>query len=117
MAFSWLLFWGCTVSAWLIGYGMGYLRGIRDTITANILATAINRSRFLAPNWQFERLEWHHWRASNGKSGRDELTKLSSKIPINTAHLARTPQSDGYVMRPDWHWTPRACGRRSARIF
>src|SRR5262249_34398673 len=34
----------------------------------------------------FERLE----RASNGKSGRDELTKSSSKIPINTAYPART---------------------------
>jgi hypothetical protein len=28
------------------------------------------------------------------------LTKSSSKIPINTADLARTAQSDGYVMRP-----------------
>ena len=37
MAFFWLLFWGCAVCAWLIGYGMGYLRGIRDTTTtANV---------------------------------------------------------------------------------
>ena len=32
----WLLFMGCTVSAWLIGYGMGYLRGARDAITADV---------------------------------------------------------------------------------
>jgi hypothetical protein len=36
MAFFWLLFWACAVCAWLIGYGMGYLKGVRDTITANV---------------------------------------------------------------------------------
>jgi len=36
MAFFWLIFSGCAVSAWLIGYGMGYLRGVRDAITANV---------------------------------------------------------------------------------
>jgi hypothetical protein len=36
MALFWLLFTGCTVSAWLIGYGMGYLRGARDANTADV---------------------------------------------------------------------------------
>jgi hypothetical protein len=31
MAFFWLLFWSCAVCAWLIGYGMGYLKGIKNT--------------------------------------------------------------------------------------
>ena len=31
-AFFWLLFSGCAVLAWLVGYGMGYLKGVRDTI-------------------------------------------------------------------------------------
>ena len=36
MVLFWFLFLGCTVSAWLIGYGMGYLRGVRDTIPAAV---------------------------------------------------------------------------------
>jgi hypothetical protein len=36
MAVFWILFLGCAVSVWLIGYGMGYLKGVRDTITANV---------------------------------------------------------------------------------
>jgi hypothetical protein len=36
MAFFWLLFSGCAVLAWLVGYGMGYLKGLRDTIPADI---------------------------------------------------------------------------------
>lgn len=35
MAFFWLLFSGCAVCAWLIGYGMGYLRGLREANTAD----------------------------------------------------------------------------------
>jgi hypothetical protein len=30
MTFYWLLVSGCALSAWLTGYGMGYLRGARD---------------------------------------------------------------------------------------
>ena len=30
MTFFWLLFSVCVLSAWLIGYGMGYLGGARD---------------------------------------------------------------------------------------
>jgi hypothetical protein len=36
MATLWILFSGCAVTAWLIGYGMGYLKGVRDTITATV---------------------------------------------------------------------------------
>jgi hypothetical protein len=36
MAFFWLLFSGCAVLAWLVGYGVGYLKGVRDTIPADI---------------------------------------------------------------------------------
>ena len=35
MTVYWLLVSGCALSAWLIGYGMGYLRGIRDAMIAN----------------------------------------------------------------------------------
>jgi hypothetical protein len=31
----WLLFLCCALSAWLIGYGMGYLRGVREAITGD----------------------------------------------------------------------------------
>ena len=31
-----LLFLGCIVFAWLVGYGMGYLRGARDGIRAYV---------------------------------------------------------------------------------
>jgi hypothetical protein len=30
MTVYWLLVSGCALSAWLTGYGMGYLRGARD---------------------------------------------------------------------------------------
>jgi hypothetical protein len=36
MTFFWLLFSGCALSAGLFGYGIGYLNGVRDTITANV---------------------------------------------------------------------------------
>jgi len=36
MAFFWILFSGCAVLAWLVGYGMGYLKGVRDTIPADV---------------------------------------------------------------------------------
>jgi hypothetical protein len=36
VSFFWLLFSGCTVSAWLVGYSMGYLRGVRDAIAAGV---------------------------------------------------------------------------------
>jgi len=36
VSFFWLLLSGCAVSAWLVGYGMGYLKGVRDTIPADI---------------------------------------------------------------------------------
>lgn len=34
MTFFWLAFFGSAACAWLIGYGMGYLRGIRDPVAA-----------------------------------------------------------------------------------
>jgi hypothetical protein len=57
MAFFWLLFWACAVCAWLIGYGMGYLKGVRGT-TANVRdgdsgedwSGPINRSSDAAPD-------------------------------------------------------------------
>jgi hypothetical protein len=36
MILFWLLFSGCAVSAWLIGYGMGYLKGARDAVTVDV---------------------------------------------------------------------------------
>ena len=36
MSFFWFLFSGCAVTAWLVGYGMGYLKGLRDTIPAAV---------------------------------------------------------------------------------
>jgi hypothetical protein len=36
MILFWLIFSGCIVSAWLIGYGMGYLKGVREVIPADI---------------------------------------------------------------------------------
>ncbi len=36
MTFFWLLFSGCALSAGLFGYGIGYLNGVRDAITANV---------------------------------------------------------------------------------
>jgi hypothetical protein len=35
MAFFWLVFLGCAVCAWLIGYGMGYLQGVKEAITTH----------------------------------------------------------------------------------
>jgi hypothetical protein len=34
--FFWLIFSGCTVTAWLIGYGMGCLRGVKETNTDEV---------------------------------------------------------------------------------
>jgi hypothetical protein len=36
VSFFWLLFSACAVTAWLVGYGMGYLKGVRDTIPADV---------------------------------------------------------------------------------
>ena len=36
MSLFWLLFSGCAISAWLVGYGMGYLKGARDTVLADV---------------------------------------------------------------------------------
>jgi hypothetical protein len=36
MTFFWLLSSGCALSAGLLGYGIGYLNGVRDTINANV---------------------------------------------------------------------------------
>ena len=36
MILFWLLFLLCTASAWLIGYGMGYLRGARDAVETDV---------------------------------------------------------------------------------
>jgi len=33
---TWLLVAGCTVAAWVVGYGMGYRRGVRDGINGSI---------------------------------------------------------------------------------
>jgi hypothetical protein len=35
MTFFWLFFAGCALSAGLVGYGIGYLNGVRDATTAN----------------------------------------------------------------------------------
>jgi hypothetical protein len=43
MVFFWLIFSVCAVTAWLIGYGMGYLRGVRE---ANIGKGAAGDYRF-----------------------------------------------------------------------
>jgi hypothetical protein len=42
MIFFWLPFWCCALSAWLIGYGMGYLRGVREAIAANASSSGTN---------------------------------------------------------------------------
>jgi hypothetical protein len=36
MTFFWLLSSGCVLSAALVGYGLGYLHGARDTINVNV---------------------------------------------------------------------------------
>jgi hypothetical protein len=30
---------GCAIAAWVVGYGMGYRRGVRDAITGSIPKT------------------------------------------------------------------------------
>jgi hypothetical protein len=42
MIFFWLLFLCCVLSAWLIGYGMGYRGGVKETIAANASAIETN---------------------------------------------------------------------------
>ena len=37
---TWLFIAGCAVAAWLVGYGMGYRRGVRDAIGDKILKAA-----------------------------------------------------------------------------
>jgi hypothetical protein len=36
VSFFWLLGSACAVTAYLVGYGMGYLKGVRDTIPAAV---------------------------------------------------------------------------------
>jgi len=36
MTFFWILSSGCVIWAGLLGYGLGYLNGVRDTINANV---------------------------------------------------------------------------------
>ena len=36
VSFFWLLLSVCAVTAWLVGYGMGYLKCVRDNIPADI---------------------------------------------------------------------------------
>jgi len=36
MTFFWILSSGYVLSAGLLGYGLGYLNGVRDTINANV---------------------------------------------------------------------------------
>jgi len=53
MVLFWFLFLGCTVSAWLIGYGMGYLRGARDANTAEVPETTLASEEMgAARNWR-----------------------------------------------------------------
>ena len=33
---TWLFIAGCTLAAWVIGYGMGYRRGVNDAIIGSI---------------------------------------------------------------------------------
>jgi hypothetical protein len=33
---TWLFIAGCAVAAWLVGYGMGYRRGMNDTINGSL---------------------------------------------------------------------------------
>jgi hypothetical protein len=42
MIFFSLLFLCCVLSVWLIGYGMGYLRGVKEAIAANASAVETN---------------------------------------------------------------------------
>jgi hypothetical protein len=32
----WFLTFGCAVAAWVVGYGMGYRRGVNDAISDNV---------------------------------------------------------------------------------
>ena len=32
----WLLISGCAAAAWLVGYGMGYLRGVKDATNDSV---------------------------------------------------------------------------------
>jgi len=32
---TWLLIAGCALAAWVVGYGMGYRRGVKDAITGD----------------------------------------------------------------------------------
>ena len=34
---TWLFTASCAVAAWLVGYGMGYRRGVKDAISDNII--------------------------------------------------------------------------------
>jgi hypothetical protein len=42
MVFFWLVFLCCVLSAWLIGYGIGYWRGVKEAISANAPAIETN---------------------------------------------------------------------------
>jgi hypothetical protein len=34
----WLVVFGCAAAGWVIGFGMGYRRGVRDAIADDLLA-------------------------------------------------------------------------------
>jgi hypothetical protein len=42
MVFFWLVFLCCVLSAWLIGYGIGYWRGVKEAISASTPAIETN---------------------------------------------------------------------------
>ena len=33
----WLIVFGCAVAAWVVGFGMGYRRGVNDAMTGDIV--------------------------------------------------------------------------------
>ena len=33
---TWLFIAGCAVAAWVVGYGMGYRRGVNDAVSGSI---------------------------------------------------------------------------------
>jgi hypothetical protein len=39
-AWTWVFIFGCAVAAWIIGFGTGYRKGVRDTIKDEILKAA-----------------------------------------------------------------------------
>jgi hypothetical protein len=39
-ALTWLFISGCALAAWIVGYGMGYRRGVKDAISDHIINAA-----------------------------------------------------------------------------